>query len=58
MWATERGLQVDPERAAVADRQCGRCRELFEGDPSLHGEAIAEWWACSECRAVLFGAAR
>jgi hypothetical protein len=41
----------------VAQRLCGRCRQLFDGDPTLHPVAIPEWWACPACRIVLFGTA-
>lgn len=34
-------------------RQCGRCRQLFDGDPALHPDAIPDWWACDACRAKL-----
>ena len=34
-------------------RQCGRCRQLFDGDPALHADAIPDWWACEPCRAKL-----
>ena len=37
----------------LAPRTCGRCRQLFTGDPTLHPAAIAEWWACDDCRARL-----
>ena len=39
-------------------RQCGRCRELFEGDPSLHPTAMPEWWLCGPCRDSLLGTGR
>jgi hypothetical protein len=38
---------------ALPQRQCGRCRQLFEGDPTLHPTAIADWWACADCRIAL-----
>jgi hypothetical protein len=37
----------------LAPRTCGRCRALFPGDPTLHPAAIAEWWACDDCRAEM-----
>ena len=71
MWAADRHANTDcadwtdgpaPSDTGLAEpaqvvsaRQCGRCRELFDGDPSLHARAIAEWWLCDACRAVLFG---
>lgn len=45
------GDALSPIDPPLAQRQCGRCRELFEGDPTLPPTAIAEWWACEPCRA-------
>ena len=37
-------------------RQCGRCRQLFDGDPTLDApHAIPDWWLCTACHAVLIG---
>ena len=36
-------------------RQCGRCRESFPGDPTLHPVAKPDWWLCPPCREALFG---
>ena len=36
-------------------QQCGRCRLLFEGDPTLHPAARPDWWLCPPCRAILLG---
>jgi hypothetical protein len=36
-------------------QQCGRCRLLFEGDPTLHPAARPDWWLCPQCRAILLG---
>ena len=44
------------DKAELAERQCGRCRKLFPGDPALHPPAIPEWWACPACREIMFGA--
>jgi hypothetical protein len=38
----------------VPQRQCGRCRGLFASDTALDQRALRDWWACPECRAVLF----
>jgi hypothetical protein len=38
----------------VAPRQCGRCRQSFPGDPTLHPVAQAEWWTCPTCHDALF----
>lgn len=48
-------LDVRDGGRAVAARTCGRCRQLFDGDPTLHPTARAEWWACPACRVALFG---
>jgi hypothetical protein len=49
--------QPTAERDVVVlpKRHCGRCRELFDGDPTLHATAIPEWWACPACRVIMFG---
>jgi len=39
----------------VSQRQCGRCRMMFKGDPTLNAKAMPEWWLCPPCRATLFG---
>jgi hypothetical protein len=39
-------------------RQCGRCRQSFPGDPTLHAVALPEWWLCPPCHAALFSPAR
>ena len=36
-------------------QQCGRCRLLFEGDPTLYPPAQPDWWLCPPCRALLLG---
>jgi hypothetical protein len=52
---------VEPDTGrALADnepppQQCGRCRLLFEGDPTLHPTAQPDWWLCPPCRAILLG---
>ncbi len=33
------------------DRQCGRCRRLFAGDPEMFFQP--EWALCPECEKVL-----
>lgn len=42
------GLDVGPQ-----PRACGRCRLVFEGDPTLHAAAIPQWWVCPTCRTIL-----
>jgi hypothetical protein len=39
----------------VDQRQCGRCRKLFEGDGTLNPEAQPDWWLCAPCRMALLG---
>lgn len=36
-------------------QQSGRCRVLFEGDPTLHPPAQPDWWLCPPYRAILLG---
>jgi hypothetical protein len=48
-------LAATQEPNELRPRQCGRCRQLFEGDPTLHPTALPEWWACPPCRTALFG---
>jgi len=36
-------------------QQCGRCRLLFEGDPTLYAPAQPDWWLCPPCRVILLG---
>jgi hypothetical protein len=40
----------------LTQRRCARCRQLFDGDPTLPTTPIAEWWACPPCRESLLGA--
>jgi hypothetical protein len=42
---------------ATPTRQCGRCRETFPGDPTLHATALREWWLCPPCHDALFAPA-
>ena len=35
-------------------RQCGRCRQVFAGDPALDPSLPARWWVCPPCREALF----
>ena len=43
---------------AVAARQCGRCRAMFPGDPTLYPIGLPEWWLCPTCRLALLGPSR
>lgn len=50
-------LDAPPDPVGLPpDRQCGRCRDCFPGDATLHPTALAEWWVCASCRLALFGA--
>jgi hypothetical protein len=40
---------------SIASRQCGRCRAMFPGDPTLDPFALPEWWLCPPCRLALLG---
>lgn len=46
----------DVERTEVTPRQCGRCRQWFDGEPTRYPGAIGGWWLCTACRAALLGA--
>jgi hypothetical protein len=48
-------MEFGDERPHV--RQCGRCRQSFPGDPTLHPVALPEWWLCPPCREALLGQA-
>ena len=47
--------QARPADDQPPPQQCGRCRLLFEGDPTLHRTARPDWWLCPPCRAILLG---
>jgi hypothetical protein len=56
--AREANAEGDQQAHADAEpppRQCGRCRLMFEGDPTLYAPALPDWWVCPPCRAALFG---
>ena len=52
-------VEADTQRPLADNQpppqQCGRCRLLFEGDPTLHPPALPDWWLCPSCRAILLG---
>jgi len=52
-------VERDPDQPLANDQpppqQCGRCRQLFEGDPTLYRPARPGWWLCPPCRAILLG---
>jgi hypothetical protein len=44
--------------AAVADdshQQCGRCRRVFEMEPTNEPGTLPELWFCASCRVALLG---
>jgi hypothetical protein len=52
-------VEPGPHQSLANDQpppqQCGRCRLLFEGDPTLYRPARPDWWLCPPCRAILLG---
>ena len=42
-----------PSEAREPTRLCGRCRQSFDGDPTMPVGPLTEWWLCTECRSVL-----
>ena len=47
--------QHTPGDAEPPPRQCGRCRSMFDGDPTLYAPAKPDWWVCPPCGAALLG---
>jgi hypothetical protein len=45
--ALEGGDEVDA-------RRCGRCRRVFEDDPTLDIQGRKEWALCAPCEAIRF----
>jgi len=39
----------------LPQRQCGRCRKFFDGDPTLDPIVEPDWWCCPPCRVTLLG---
>src|SRR4051812_17505271 len=39
----------DSEAASVPSRQCGRCRAVFPGDPTIPFGTMPDWWLCPPC---------
>ncbi len=44
---------TDQHESELDHRQCGRCRESFADDPTLHKTAGPSFWLCAACLAVL-----
>jgi hypothetical protein len=53
--AVEPDAELTTGDPAPPPLQCGRCRLMFGGDPTLHAPARPDWWVCPPCRAILFG---
>ncbi len=49
------GLPLGNADGSIASRQCGRCRAMSPGDPTLDPFALPEWWLCPPCRLALMG---
>jgi hypothetical protein len=45
----------EPTGAAVSSQQCGRCRQVFEMEPTFEAGTIPEIWYCANCRVALLG---
>ena len=41
--------------AALSSQQCGRCRKVFEMEPTSEPGTIPEIWYCASCRVELLG---
>jgi hypothetical protein len=51
------GAVIEPDdRQELPPRQCGRCRMMFEGDPTLDIRLRNEWCLCPACEAILLPA--
>lgn len=46
------GASNAPHSAGM--RQCGRCRDWFEGELGAPVVAHPDWWVCDPCRESLF----
>jgi hypothetical protein len=51
--AVERLAEPENDDDEVTPRQCGRCRVMFEGDPTLDVRARDRWALCPSCEAIL-----
>ena len=36
-------------------QQCGRCRRVFDMEPTHEAGTLAEMWLCASCRVALLG---
>ncbi len=45
---------IEPDDAdELGLRQCGRCRMMFDGDPTLDTRGRNDWCLCPACEAIL-----
>lgn len=51
--ADERIAEPENDAGEASLRQCGRCRMMFDGDPTLDVRARNEWALCPPCEAIL-----
>jgi hypothetical protein len=54
--AVEATVDPEPDDDQVLPRQCGRCRTMFKGDPTLAVRARMDWCLCPTCEAILLPA--
>jgi hypothetical protein len=48
---------IEPEEGnELPPRQCGRCRMMFDGDPTLDASVRNGWALCPACDAILLPA--
>ena len=48
-------VPADRSTAVETTQQCGRCRRVFEMEPSHEPGTLAEMWLCANCRVALLG---
>jgi hypothetical protein len=46
---------VDTSTGTEASQQCGRCRRVFEMEPTHEAGTMPELWYCANCRVALLG---
>lgn len=49
-------IEPDSDGDDVPPRQCGRCRMMFDGDPTLDPLVRNEWALCPACEAIILPA--
>jgi hypothetical protein len=49
-------IAADPRSVPEAPhQQCGRCRRVFEMEPTNEPGTLPEMWLCASCRVALLG---